>query len=332
MTKQKHPARKITVKDLARKRVCDGHLYLTTAEGRRFYIMQPAMLIDGDFIKKHAATHAQLELEPVVRDELSMKFRELFKQLRYHQFEKDLREKSAEILAAFCEAFQQEEHFLSFATAAFEEFCHAPQELLEQLYRTDMHLFRKSFYAAAFSVVTALSNDFFHYTMLRDFYTVTLLLDVGLCDAGYSYHVSRACNEENRRPGTGAKLLQEERCSELELKTFLEHPRRGHALLEATKLLAYPEFADIVLYQHELADGSGFPRGVRKESVAGTEAVVILADALVEISDNFPFETNAVAHLLQFNNPKLRELPVEKAHRRLCLALEHFGQLRKTGS
>jgi hypothetical protein len=322
---------KLLVKDLAKKVICDGHLYLSSGE-RRFDVMKPGVLVDPDFVKKHAATNQSFDFDCSVSSIHREKFRLQFKELHYLQFEKDLREKCVMVMRDFHRVFSADSHFLSFAVACHEEFCLIPIEQQIRMHETDMHLYRKALYAAAFAIVTAMANDFFHYTMLRDFYNITFSLDAGLSEANYSYFVAEACNAENKGPGEGRRYLESEGASLLERDVFLLHPTRSYELLKSLNVLSYPELAEAVLYQHELSDGSGFPRGIRKGQVSSWEAVIIFADSLVEILPEYDFETHVVEYLLNFKNQKQEELPVNRVFRKLCLTLDYLKSLKETGS
>ena len=332
MKTQKDTMIKIPIKDFAKKIICDGHLYVSNKEGRKFYVMKPGILLDSDFIKKHALANTVFDFEQVSNDAVTQKFAQLFRELRYLQFEKDLRRKSLEIITAFHEAFREPEHFLSFALAAYQEFYHLPASVAGQMHETDAHLFRKSLYSAGFAIIIALCNDFYHFMMLRDFYNLTLFLDFGLCESHYSYYVAQACNQENRKPGSGQATLIEENATELEIRNFYNHPRKSYEFFKSPDVLAHVELAEVALYQHELAEGNGFPRGIPKGQISSWEAVVILADSMVEIQDKYDFEKKIVEYIVNFKNEKLSDLPVSRVYQRMCLCLKHIEENRETGS
>ena len=290
------------------------------------------MLLDEEFIRKHAQLNTTFDFDPVGKPELIENFMKLFTELRYLQFEKDLKLQSLKIIGEFYRVHADEEHFLSFAQAAFDSFNLVPHEALKKIASQDTQLFRKCYYSAAFSLITALSNDFYHYMMLRDFYNISFLLDSGLCDSNYSYYVAQACNQENKLPGSGKGWLESEKATQLEIQVFLEHPKKSYDYIRKTSILAFPELAEAVLYQHELASGRGFPKGIPRNFVSSWEAVIMLADSLVEISDSFQFENRVIDHLMLFQNNKLRELPVGKVHAKLKEALKHFELLKETQS
>lgn len=323
---------KLHVKDLAKRKIADGHIYLSTSEGRKFYLLKPGMLLEEEFIKKHAQLNTTFDFDPVGKPELTENFKKLFTELRYLQFEKDLKLQSLKILGEFYSVHASEEHFLSFAQAAFDSFNLVPFEMLKRMNSQDTQLFRKSFYSAAFSVITALSNDFYHFMMLRDFYNISFLLDSGLCDSNYSYYVAQSCNQENKQPGSGTKWLETEKATKLEIQVFLDHPKKSYDYLKKSGILAFPELAEAVLYQHELANGKGFPKGIPRNFVSSWEAVIMFADSLVEISDSFQFENRVIDHLMLFQNSKLKELPVAKVHSKLKEALKHFELLKESQS
>ena len=321
---------KLQVKDLAKKLISDGHVFLMVGE-RKFYLMKPGVFVDQSFVKKHAVNNPIFDFEPVINIEVKDKFKKLFLELRYLQFEKDLKSKTYEIVNYFNEVYLSDEHFLSFALACYDEFCSLPLREQARMHETDMHLFRKALYSSAFSIIIGMTNDFYQFLMLRDFYNITFTLDIGLCESNYSYFVAEACNAENRMPGFGIRYLKEEKASDLEVEVYLGHPERSYKYLKDASLLSYSELAEVTLYQHELSMGSGFPRGIVKNQVSSWEAVVILSDALVEICTDYQFERKVVAYLLSFQNSKLVNLPVLKAFQKLCAAFAHFRHEREVG-
>jgi hypothetical protein len=323
---------KLAIKDLAKKTICDGHLYISGKESRRFYVLQPGMIIDEDFIKKHAVLNTTFDFLPVVKPQNREGFHSLFKELKYSQFEIDQRNKCLEVLRFFHETYSEENHFLDFALAAFEEFNLIPLEDLKRMHSIDINLFRKSLYSAAFSVVVAMANDFYHYMLLRDLFNLTLSLDMGLCDSHYSYFVAKGCNQENRLPGSGLKWMRDEKASELEIKVYLGHPQKSYEFIKSKSALAYPELAEIALYQHELASGEGFPRGIKKGLISSWEAVVVLASSLVDIEESFAFETKALSYLTSFSNEKLSLLPIGKSYSKLCGVLGFLESEEETGT
>jgi hypothetical protein len=331
MKQENDALRKLPVKDFSKKVICDGHLFLLIGN-KKFYLMKPGFYVDPSFIKKHAATNPVFDFESVVNQEIKDKFKIFFRELRFLQFEKDLRLKSYEITNYFHQVFTSTEHFLSFALACHEEFCQLPSTEQIKIHEADVNLFKKSLYSSAFSIISGMANDFYHYLMLRDLYNLTFCLDIGLCESNYSYFISEACNKENQNPGSGINYLNSERASEIEKALYLNHPSKSYNYLKSLSLLAYPELAEVLLYQHELSDGSGFPRGVRKSQVSSWEAIVIFSDSLVEILPDYTFETDVINFLIAFHNKKLQHQPIQRVHKKLCLVFEEFKKMKEVVS
>lgn len=319
------------IKDLAQKSVCDGHVFLMIGE-KKFYLLKPGILVDPQFIKKYAASQSTFLFEQVSDNVVKETFKNYFKELRYLKFERDLKEKCFEIVKYFYEVYSGPEHLMSFAMACYEEFCLISFEDQIKMHETDMHLFRKSLYSAAFSVLFGMTNDYFHYLMLKDFYNLTFSLDIGLCDSNYSYYVAEACNAENREPGTGKYYLMKEKASELEVEVYFKHPEKSYSFIKEKAILNHPELAEIVLYQHELSSGRGFPRGVSKGQTSTWESIVILASSIVEISSEYNFENDVLNYLILRKMDKLKDLPVYKVYTKLRLTFNHFKILKETGS
>jgi hypothetical protein len=331
MTNENENFIKLPIKDFAKKIICDGHLFLKIGE-RKFYLMKPGVFVDPAFLKKHGPNNPVFDFDCVISEKVKERFKKLFYELKYLQFERDIRLKCLEIVQYFHEAYSSGEHFLNFAMACHEEFCLLPLDLQMKMHETDMHLYRKALYASAFSIIVAMANDFYHYMMLRDFYNMTFSLDFGLCEESYSYYVAEACNAENRNPGSGKLYLETEKASEMEKKVFLGHPDKSYKFLKNQKILSFPELAEAILYQHELSDGKGFPRSVVKGQVSSWEAVIMFSDSLVEIVPEYKFENDVVNYLVNFRNEKLKDLPVNRVYKKLCVAFEHFNSMKETGS
>ncbi|MGB9907255.1 MAG: HD-GYP domain-containing protein [Candidatus Saccharicenans sp.] len=65
------------------------------------------------------------------------------------------------------------------------------------------------------------------------------------------------------------------------------HPALGYGLIKEMKLLK--EVGNIILYHHEKYDGSGYPRGLKKEEIPLEARIFALADALDAITSHRPY-------------------------------------------
>jgi hypothetical protein len=331
MTSEKSNLIKIPAKDFAKKIICDGHLFLKVGE-KKIYLMKPGIFVEEAFLRKYGPTNTVFDFQCVINHDVKEKFKKLFFELRHLQFEKDIRLKCAEIVFVFKQLFSANEHFLSFAIACHEEFNLISQEDQLRLHETDMHLYRKALYSAAFSIIVGMMNDFFHYLMLKDFYNLTFSMDSGLCSKDYSYFVAQACNAESRNPGSGTAYLEKERASRSEKDVFLNHPQLSYDFIKNKRLLSFPELSETILYQHELSDGTGFPRKIFKGQVSGWEAVVMFSDSLVEIKPEFEFERDVVRYLITFQSSRMKDLPVMRVFNKICAAIGGASKMKETGS
>lgn len=314
---------KISIKELAKFSICPGHLYLQTSSERQFYLMKPGMYIDKNFLNKHLNLQTEFELNPIISVQIQDEFFRLLKEFNYLHFEMDIRKKCRELIIYFSKIFTSESHFLNFAIPCFQHFNNLHPAYLQVMSDVDVYLLRKAIYSAAFSVLISFCNGIYHPLMVKDIYNLTLSLDVGLCRKNYSYFVAQACNEENKNPGNGMKWLQQEKATPEEIDIFLSHPNESYKLYEQGKIkLLHRELAQIILYQHELSNGKGFPRGIKKGLVSSWESVVILADSLVGIEKEFDFENRVIEFLYQFESKKLKNLPLNKIYQRLCHSLK----------
>ena len=94
----------------------------------------------------------------------------------------------------------------------------------------------------------------------------------------------------------------------------------------------YPELAETILYQHELSNGSGFPRGIPKSQVSNWEAVTILSDSMVEIIKAYNFETSVVDYINNFKNSKVTDLPIARVYKKLKLVMDYICTQREIAS
>jgi len=74
-------------------------------------------------------------------------------------------------------------------------------------------------------------------------------------------------------------LLKPGRLDDEEMRVMRTHPRRGHDILASIGGERIAKVATIVLHHHEAVDGSGYPEGIREESIPLMSRIVSIADA-----------------------------------------------------
>lgn len=84
-----------------------------------------------------------------------------------------------------------------------------------------------------------------------------------------------------------AILKKPGRLSDSEWEKIRLHPALGYGLIKEIKLVR--EVSNIILYHHERYDGSGYPRGFRKEDIPLEARVFAVADALDAITSHRPY-------------------------------------------
>jgi HD-GYP domain-containing protein (c-di-GMP phosphodiesterase class II) len=74
-------------------------------------------------------------------------------------------------------------------------------------------------------------------------------------------------------------LLKPGRLDDEELSVMRTHPRRGHDILASIGDEHIAKIATVVLYHHEAVDGSGYPEGLKDESIPLMSRIVSIADS-----------------------------------------------------
>lgn len=291
---------------------------------KRLSLLEAGQVIDKKYLEKYK--NSELMLESVVDQAKLDEYKSLFKDLKSQRFEKNQRQCSKKILASvFTEWKQPSSHILTFALACFESLNSMPQEELLKIDNTDIRLFKKALYASALSVVVAMSNDYFEFDLIKDIYQVTFVLDVGLCDVNYTYHIASAIDEESKLAGAGVVSLKKANASAKEIDLFLKHPEKSHELIESLAFnMTYPELIQIVLYQHETTQGTGFPRGVTKREISTWDAVCLYADGVVMMSSLEEIEREPLKYIMKTSFEKQDLLPIKKVFTRLKGAITYF--------
>ena len=72
-----------------------------------------------------------------------------------------------------------------------------------------------------------------------------------------------------------------------EWKKIKLHPTLGYGLIKEIKLLE--QVGNIILYHHERCDGTGYPKGLKKEKIPVEARIFALADALDAITSYRPY-------------------------------------------
>ena len=84
-------------------------------------------------------------------------------------------------------------------------------------------------------------------------------------------------------------LLKPGRLDDDELRVMRTHPRRGHDILATIGGEQIAKVATIVLHHHEAVDGSGYPEGIKDESIPLLSRIISVADSYDAIATVRPY-------------------------------------------
>jgi len=84
-------------------------------------------------------------------------------------------------------------------------------------------------------------------------------------------------------------LLKAGRLDDEEMRIMRTHPRRGHDILASIGGEEIARVAKVVLHHHEAVDGSGYPDGIREESIPLMSRIVSVADSYDAIATVRPY-------------------------------------------
>ena len=305
--------------------ICDGDLCLQMGP-KLLPLLSAGEFIEKKDLEKYKSKNL-LVIKRVIDQDQYQIYLKMFSDLKDMIFEKDQRQQAKEILSSVHHEWQgNESHLLTFALAAFYSFNSLPDEELQKINETDLRLLKKSTYAGAICLLTAMSNGFYSFDILKDLYLVSFAMDIGLNGKDYTYHVSKAVDVEAEKHGRGREYLNSVKASQKEKNLFINHPEKGHAALQSlVHLFTYPELIEIILYQHETSDGKGFPRGITKREVSTWDAICLYADSVVLLSEIEKIETNTLSYLLSLSPAKQESLPVKRVFLKLKSMMTYFS-------
>jgi HD-GYP domain-containing protein (c-di-GMP phosphodiesterase class II) len=84
-------------------------------------------------------------------------------------------------------------------------------------------------------------------------------------------------------------LLKPGRLDDEEMLVMRTHPRRGHDILASIGGEGIAKVATVVLHHHEAVDGSGYPDGLKEESIPLLSRIVSVADSYDAIAAVRPY-------------------------------------------
>lgn len=311
-------------KELASWKLAPGDIfYQTPASGKLLLIKRAGELLDEAWVQKmrfnsglrfRSLVHLKRVSEIVAQWESSLALEDPAEQ-----------ERAFERFVDVVRAGLHSEGGLTLMDWAFA--CHAifkPDEALQQS-MVDTHevLHRRAIYVSALSVLFAMACGYGDAAFLKELYQAAWLLDTGLMHKDFSYWVALACQVEKQRPGAGVQFLQVKGASAAERELFLGHPALGYefALGKFEKRFQNAGLLQIILHHHELSDGSGFPKGLSLGLLSDWEAILVIADQLVDYREEIlgSYATAGLRESWQgLRQLKLRNLPIQRVLKKIA--------------
>lgn len=303
--------------------ICHSSLYFKMGH-RKILLCHPGTWIDQKLLAKIEQLKEKIDAQIVIDEDLKENFKLLLAHHLAFEFENDLALSKKELIKTFSKMQDEEKSFLNWSIACFEVFNKASVEELNEFHEVDLNLFRKAHLSAAISIWVSLANGYYDPAYLEDIYHITFFQDAGLIHQQYSYYITEALDKESVQPGEGIKYLIAQNASDAEIKLFKDHPFGSYEYIRRLNLLHHPEFANTVLYGHELNNGSGFPFGFTQPVLATWEKIIILSDHLVKYHSTTNY--NLGLEIKNIDSLTYKLLPIKKI---LLRSLETTSQVHQ---
>lgn len=191
------------------------------------------------------------------------------------------------------------------------------EELQLEMLNQHLVLHRRAFYVSSLAIIFALACGYSDPIFLSELYETAWLLDIGLVHNDFTYWISLACQVEKIRPGSGIEFLNCKNASKSEKDLFLSHPELGFkkSMKKRGDKFQNPLLLQCILHHHELADGKGFPKGINQTLLSDWEAILVMADQLVDYKEETleGYATSSMREIWHsFRKLPSRNLPIQR--------------------
>lgn len=311
-------------KELASWKLAPGDIFLQLKNGRVMRLKRAGDLLDQPFVEKFGNKGGLLYLNRV-------HLKRVGDIAAYWEHIQDLNdpEQLASALDSFCDVVRAGLHsegglnLIDWSFACYQMF-RVPDQIQSGLLETHQVLHYRALYISALSVLFAFGCGYRDPTFIRELYQTAWLMDGGFVSPNFTYWTALACQVEKETPGAGLEFLKSNKASEKEQQLFVQHPELGHQLAVDNfgKQFKHPALFDIISRHHELADGRGFPAGLTISVLSDWEAILILADQLIDYREEV-IEGYANEGLRgpweALRRLPMRDLPIQRIIRKISL-------------
>lgn len=312
-----------------------GNIYIDNGLVKKdLKILNATDIVDEDFINRFENKGIYFKLETTIQLKWVNHIKKNFQEFKDAYLPDEYLDKSEVLQIELARAlwnYDSEISLADYAYSCFQIFHQHHQPLTFDLYRLDIHLFRKALFVSALNVLFAYSCGYRDIKFLADMYRLGWMLDSGFIGSDYNYALAMACQSEKAHPGSGLSYLKKLNRPESEIKSFLQHPHVSFEMANSKwkESFFYPELLRTILCHHEQIDGSGFPRGLNYSSISDWEAIVILSEYLVDYDEkeqNAMYTKNLKMIWGQLDDKNFSNLPIYRVKVKIERMMHYWGQ------
>ncbi len=272
----------VTMEEMKSMKISKGHfIYFLEDIDKPIYMRGPGDFISEEYVQtyvKRGATH--FHLLPETDDAFLKELISIFKSFERNKTELDnfhSRDKLINIMKESYIEVNDNYSILNLIVAAFDVFYHLPEKVVQNLYDADEVLYHRSMLNATYSIIVAVFMGYMDFYTLRDIYNATLIVDLGLVGPNLNIEIVQACEREREKIRGGVEFLEKNKPSSVE--AFVEHPSASYQIAKNYESFFY-SFAvcELILNQHESANGMGFPNGVNYLGMHDFEVIAQYVD------------------------------------------------------
>jgi hypothetical protein len=297
-----------------------GDIFLWLSENKLVRVKRAGDYLEESWKKKYTKSKKLLTM-PLAREEILIDLITRFKNSKSqnhssHDEQKELNFKNIILSSLHSDS---KPSMIEFSFVFYELF--KPDEKAVQLLQ-DSHivLYRRAHLISSLSVIFAMSCGYDDADFLRDIYQMGWALDIGLSHKDFSYWVALACQAERINPGSGINFLQSKNASVAEIDLFLNHPQLSADRAPDFFELKFPGLLSALVRHHEKSDGSGFPYQIPFSLISDWEAILVLADQLIDYREDkieFQLKANLIVLINELDKTDTNMLPVSRVLRKV---------------
>lgn len=280
-----------SVSDFVVGEITKSHIVHVFKGHQCMLLLRAGELLTKDFIEKYQNKNIiSLKTLPIASVDAIDKYTNVWMKLKAARSEKEQIKLRDELLLNFLTLNHQnsKNSILDFVISCFDQFYHLPKEVIETFQEKSHLMLTRAMLMSSFSTLSCIAYGICDYQFIKDFYNATLFLDFGLVNfKEFNYMLSKACEQERLKPGTGLSYLKEHKRSESEQEAFLKHPNQSVEFLKKyEKYFLNKEIIELIRFHHEKSDGSGFPGGIYYSALGQSEMLMAFCDNLIPFEEH----------------------------------------------